>query len=448
MPPRGSPNGHHVLYRILACYYERLLRAMPMRRALAPVAALLIGVSILLTGQGLQGTLLPVRAGLESFSTVSIGVMGGAYFLGFTIGCLKGGDLVQRVGHVRVFLAMTALGSAAPLVHGLFVNSFAWGLLRMISGFCFAVLYVVIESWLNERSTNENRGTVFSIYVMISLTVLAGGQMMTLLYDPARWQLFALASVLVSLGAIPVALSTSPSPEQPTSVKLDIPRLFRVSPAATVGCLATGLANSAFWSLAPVFTAAISGGTALAAWFMTATVAGGALSQWPLGNASDRFGRRQLLLSGAVSGVVVAAVIVGRFDALDFFSVNVLAALWGATAFPLYAISVAHANDYAEPDEYVMVSGGLLLMYGIGAILGPFAASAIMTLTGASGLYLFTGAVHLVLALFVTHRMLRRESTPDEQHVTFGDALASAHTASRVYEEEIQHLAEEEAEQA
>ena len=211
-----------------------------MKHALAPVAALLIGVSILFTGQGLQGTLLPVRAALEEFTTVSIGVMGAAYFFGFTLGCLGGGELVRRVGHVRVFLAMTALGSAAPLVHGLFLSPLGWVLLRMISGFCFAVLYLVIESWLNEASTNENRGAVFSLYAMISLSVLAAGQMMTLLYDPLDLHLFAIASVLVSLGALPVALSTSPSPAIPKSVQLDMRRLFRISPAAAVGCLATG----------------------------------------------------------------------------------------------------------------------------------------------------------------------------------------------------------------
>ena len=416
-----------------------------MKQVLAPIAALLIGVSILLTGQGLQGTLLPVRAGLESFSTVSIGVMGAAYFLGFTIGCLKGGDLVRRVGHVRVFLAMTALGSAAPLLHGLVLNAFTWGILRMVSGFCFAVLYVVIESWLNERSTNDNRGTVFSIYVMISLSVLAAGQMMTLLYDPEGWQLFALASVLVSLGAIPVALSTSPTPEQPHSVEVDLPRLYRISPAATVGCLTTGFANGAFWSLAPVFTASISSGTSLAAWFMTSVVIGGALSQWPLGYASDKIGRRKVLLVASAAGVAIAVLIVVRFGSLDFLSTNLVGALWGAIAFPLYAISVAHANDYAKPDEYVMVSSGLLLMYGVGAILGPFVASAMMTLTDASGLYVFAGVMHLVMSLFVAHRMLRRESTPEEQHMAFSDALATAVTASQVYEEEIQHLAEEEA---
>ena len=415
-----------------------------MRQTLAPVAALLIGVAILFAGQGLQGTLLPVRAGLESFSTVSIGIMGAAYFLGFTIGCLRGGDLVRRVGHVRVFLAMTALGSAAPLAHALVVNPLIWGLLRMLAGFCFAVLYVVIESWLNERSTNDNRGTIFSIYVMISLTVLAAGQMMTLLYNPEEWQLFALASVLVSLGAIPVALSTSPSPEQPTAVELNLRRLFRISPAATIGCLATGLANGSFWSLAPVFTAAVSDNTSLAAWFMTSAVLGGALSQWPLGFASDRLGRRKLLLASAAAGVVIAIVIILQFDSLGFVGTNIVAALWGAIAFPLYAISVAHANDYAEADDYVMVSSGLLLMYGIGAILGPFMASALMTLTDASGLYLFSGAVHLLMALYVGHRMLRRDSTPEEQHIAFSDALTTAVTASQVYEEEIHHLAEEE----
>jgi MFS family permease len=415
-----------------------------MKQVLAPIASLLIGVSLLLTGQGLQGTLLPVRAGLESFSTVAIGVMGAAYFAGFTIGCLQGGELVRRVGHVRVFLAMTALGSAAPLVHGLVLNEFAWGFLRMVAGFCFAVLYVVIESWLNERSSNETRGTVFSIYVMISLSVLAAGQMMTLLYDPQSWQLFALASVLVSLGAIPVALSTSPTPEQPHAVELDLRRLYRTSPAATIGCLTTGLANGAFWSLAPVFTAGISTDTSLAAWFMTSAVVGGAVSQWPLGYASDKLGRRKILLFAAAVGVAIAIVIGLRFDSLDFAAANVAGLLWGAIAFPLYAISVAHANDYAEPEDYVMVSSGLLLMYGVGAILGPFVASATMTLTGASGLYVFTGIVHLAMVVFVGYRMLRRESTAEEHNMTFGDALATAVTASQVYEEEIHQQADQE----
>jgi MFS family permease len=415
-----------------------------MKQALAPVAALLVGVAILLTGQGLQGTLLPVRASLESFSTFAIGVIGAAYFLGFTLGCLKGGELVQRVGHVRVFAAMTALGSATPLLHGLVLSPWVWSFLRLITGFCFAVLYVVIESWLNERSSNENRGVVFSTYVMITLTVLAAGQMMTLLYDPYDMALFAIASVLVSLAAVPVVLSITPSPEQPQSVELDLKRLFRISPSGTVGCLATGFTNGSFWSLAPVFTAAISNDPSLAAWFMTAAVLGGAVAQWPLGVLSDKIGRDKVLVGAAAIGALVSVVIITSIGELTFSGIVILSAAWGAVAFPLYALSVAHTNDYADPSEYVMVSSGLLLMYGIGAVIGPFIASAAMTLTNAAGLYLFTGLIQALLVLYAIYRMFRRESAPADQHIAFSDALAAAHTASQVYEEEIQHMVDNE----
>ena len=224
-------------------------------------------------------------------------------------------------------------------------------------------------------------------------------------------------------------------------------RLYQISPAGTLGCLAVGLANGAFWSLSPVFTAEISEGTALAAWFMTSAVIGGALAQWPLGFFSDKLGRRKVLLVASIVGVGISALIVTTFSNLTFLSSNLLAVAWGAVAFPLYAISVAHANDYAEADEYVMVSSGLLLMYGSGAVVGPFIASAVMTQSTASGLFAFTGLVHLSIALYLAYRMLQRTSSPAEQHIEFRDALATAHTASQVYEEEIQHLADEEIQQ-
>ena len=411
--------------------------------ALSSVAALLIGASILLTGQGLQGTLVPVRAELENFSTISIGLIGAGYFLGFTIGCLRSGNLLRRVGHVRVFAAMTALASAVPLLHGLWANAWTWGLLRFVTGFCFAVLYVVIESWLNERATNENRGIVFATYVFITLTVMAAGQMMLLLYDPMELAVFAIASVLVSLAAIPVALSTAPTPEQPESVDLDIKKLYQTSPAGTLGCLVAGLANGAFWSLAPVFTAAYSNDVSLASWFMTAGVIGGALGQWPLGYLSDRFGRRIVLIFAAFGGGTVGLAMAAAGDNLNFVTLNLLGIAWGAMAFPLYSVSVAHANDYAEPDEYVKISSALLLMYGAGAVAGPFLASAFMTVVGAPGLFLYSGAMHIVLALYVAARALGREPAPAEQHMAFSDALAATYTASQVYEEEIQAQEEE-----
>lgn len=407
-----------------------------MIKSLAPVAALLISVSILLTGQGLQGTLLPVRASLEQFSTVSIGVMGAAYFLGFTIGCLNGGELVRRVGHVRVFLAMSALASAAPLLHGLVIQSLVWGALRMLTGFCFAVLYIVIESWLNERSSNENRGIVFSTYAMITLTVMAAGQMMTLLYNPFGLQLFVVASVLVSIGAVPVALSTSPIPEQPQTVAIDIKRLFQISPSGAIGCLVAGLANGAFWGLAAVFATSLGDDISLAAWFMTAAVIGGAVGQWPLGMLSDVIGRRKVLIGVSLAGASVGLALFLLAPILKFLTANLLGVFWGALAFPLYTIAVAYSNDFADPGEYVTVSSGLLLMYGIGATIGPFLASTLMTWKDAGGLFLFTSFTHAMLVAYVAIRFVRRRNHA-EQQIAFGDALSAAQTASQVYEEEI-----------
>ena len=415
-----------------------------MKTALASVASLLLGVSILLTGQGLQGILLPVRAGIEEFSTIAIGVMGAAYFLGFTLGCVKGGELVKNVGHVRVFAAMTALASASPLLHGLLLEPWVWTLLRAITGFCFAVLYVVIESWLNEQATNENRGIIFSTYVMITLTMLAAGQMMTLLYDPKDMQLFAIASVLVSLAAMPVVLSRSPSPAIPSHVDVSIRRLFEISPAGAIGCLASGLANGPFWALAPLFASGISDGVSLASWFMTAAVIGGAVAQWPIGHLSDKLGRRKVMAAMGIAGAVLGLFLFVS-GMTSFVGLIVFSAAWGFVAFPIYSIAVAHANDNADPEDYVMVSAGLLLMYGAGAIVGPFLASMLMTLVGVSALYAYTGTIHLLLMLYVIARMARRASRPEEHHIPFTDAMATAHTASHVYEEEIQQQAEDEA---
>lgn len=412
-----------------------------MNKVLAPVAALLVSVSILLAGQGLQGTLLPVRASLEQFPTLAIGAMGATYFLGFTVGCLKGGELVRRVGHVRVFLAMTAVASASPLLHVLLISPMSWGVLRFMTGFCFAVLYIVIESWLNDCADNTNRGVIFSTYSMITLTVLAVGQMMMLLYVPTGFELFIIASVLVSLGAVPIALSTSPSPAQPHTVSIDVARLYQISPSGTVGCLVSGLANGAFWALAPVFASKVGKDVNLAAWFMTSAVIGGAMAQWPLGLLSDRAGRRKVLVGVGVAGCFAGLALYILADSMQFATAIMLALIWGAFAFPLYVISVAYTNDHAEPTEYVMVSSGLLLMYGLGATIGPLIASFVMTESNPGGMYAFTALVHLALVLFVAVRFLRSRSVA-EQQIAFSDALSAAQTASQVYEEELLQQAE------
>ena len=414
-----------------------------MKETLKPVTALLISVAILLTGNGLQGTLLPIRASLESFSTISIGFIGAAYFLGFTVGCIFGAGLVKRVGHIRVFLAMTALASTTALIHSLILYPWVWVILRMLTGFCFAILFVVIESWINDRSTNQNRGIIFSTYVMITLTVQAIGQLMIMLYEPTGVELFAITSILITLAAIPIALSTSPAPEIKHTTKFNLKKLYKISPAAIIGCLFIGFANGSFWSLAPIFITTLFSDISYTAWFMVSAVIGGALSQWPIGFLSDKIGRRKVIVIIAFLGVFVASLIILSIQSIDFIGINILGAAWGAVSFPMYAVIVAHANDHADPGDYVAVSSGLLLMYGIGAIIGPLLSSLLMALTNASGLFVYIGAMHLLLALYLSYRIIRRDSSSTDDHISFNDALTATYTASQVYEYEEENTDEQ-----
>ena len=409
-----------------------------MVKAIAPIASLLLGVAILLTGQGLQGVLVPVRATLEDFSTLAVGFIGAFYFLGFTYGCWKGAELIMRAGHVRVFAAMTAVASVVPLLHGLWVNLWTWGALRLLTGFCFAVLYVVIESWLNERASNENRGSVFSAYIIINMTMLAAGQQMLMLNDPGKLNLFAIASVLVSLAAVPVLMSRGEQPEDVTHSRFNLRDLYRNSPSGMLGSLTSGLTNGAFWALAPVFTAAVAQEIRMAAWFMTAAVLGGALGQWPLGLWSDHVDRRYVLACICFAVVFVELALWNFAPQLGDSAILGLGFIWGALAFPLYSVSVAQANDRALPGTFVMISSGLLLMYGAGAVIGPILASGIMTVLESSSLFLFAAIAHIGLGVFIMARRRREDEVAPTAHTDFSNALTSALTASQVYEEEIE----------
>jgi len=400
---------------------------------LAPVSALLLSVVFLLMGNGLQGTLLPVRAQLELFSTTDIGILGSFYFLGFAAGCYFGPLVVRRAGHIRTFAAMVSLASTATLVHVLVLEPVFWWPVRAITGFCFAVLYMVIESWLNEKSTNETRGTVFSIYTVINLFVLTVGQMMLTLADPKAFPLFAVASILVSIAALPVALTKSPAPAPIASVQIRIRYLFKSSPVGVVGALVVGFANGSFWSLAPVFAQSNSAvaGTSGIAIFMSISVIAGAMAQWPFGWLSDRIDRRKVIVIvcvGAAAMGIGMAVLGQRWENAAY----VFSFLFGLFAFPLYAICAAHMNDSVEEGGFVEAAGGLLLLYGTGAVIGPILASASMRLVGGEGLYFFTAVAHMAMAGFAIYRLGRRERRPEAEREPFADSVRIAQTVATI----------------
>lgn len=382
-----------------------------MLKTLAPILALLASVALLLMGNGLQGTLLPLRAQLEAFGALQIGWLGSAYFAGFAFGSLIAPRFVRRVGHIRAFTALAAIASATVLGHALAIRPDVWLPLRALTGFCLAGLYVVMESWLNAQATNATRGAILSVYTTVNLTVITLGQLLVAVLEPQTFVPFAVAAMLIALAGVPLALTTSKAPAAPEKIGVDPRWLYRISPVGLVGCFAVGLANGPFWTLAPAFGVANgldSGGVGL---FMALVVLGGAVGQWPAGRLSDRLDRRFVILGvcllAAAAGAALVAAALRRPELLPYAAVA-----FGACAIPMYALCVAHANDFVQPGEFVQASAGLLLASALGSALGPLMASVVMERAGSASLFAFTAGVHLLLAGFVLYRT-RRRAAPD-----------------------------------
>jgi len=392
-----------------------------------PIAALLLSAAILLMGNGLQSTLLPLRAEIEAFSTFNIGVLGSTYYIGFAAGCIWAPRLVRRVGHIRTFTAMVAIASVAPLVHNILPSVVLWWLVRAVTGFCLAALFMIIESWLNEKATNENRGVVFSAYTIISLTVVTLGQLMINLSEPGSFILFSLAAILVSLAAVPISLTRASSPAPVQTVKIRIRYLYRLSPVGVIGALLVGAQNGAFWSLGPIFAGRIGLDTFEITLFMSAAVIGGALGVWPLGKLSDRLDRRKVLLAACFSAAVVGLAIRVLYPTLGS-GVLILSMLWGMSAFPLYSICAAHLNDHVEEGGFVEASSGFLLTFAAGAIAGPIIVSPFMTLITPYALFGWTAFFQIALAVFIVYRMWIREAVSEARRSSFVDALNKIQT--------------------
>lgn len=378
-----------------------------MAQTLGPVAALLLGVFFLVTGSGLQNTLLPLRGAFEGFSAINLGILGSSYYLGFVVGCLAVPHLVRRTGHIRAFAALTSGVVAMMMAHPLFVDPLFWFVLRTITGFCFAGLYLVIESWLNDRATNQTRGFVMSAYVIVDYAALTAGQMMITLYPVRSFDLFAIAAILFSLATLPVAVGSSTQPAPIETARIRLPRLFKAAPVAMVGCFVIGLTNGSLWSLGPIFGIGRGLTADGAATFMSAVVVAGALAQWPVGFLSDRMDRRRIL-AVLLGGAMVAGLLLGALP-FGLLGLSLLGMVYGALSLPAYSLAAAHAYDRTAPSEAVETAAGLLLLYGIGSVIGPALASLGMQHYGPGALYFFTAGAYLLLLLFVLWRVLVRE---------------------------------------
>ncbi len=379
--------------------------------ALASSWALLAGFGILMLGDGLQGTLLPVRAGLAGFSATLTGLIMSAFYVGFLLGSLTTPWLTVRVGHVRVFAAFAAISSTAILVHALFVTLPVWIAMRLVTGFCFAGLYIVAESWLNDRASNETRGSLLSLYMLVTYLGVGGGQLLLNLAPPDEFPLFILTSILISIAVVPLLLSAGSTPAHYDSVRLSLLQLYRITPLGVVGMFVVGLVTATFFALGPVYAQRTGLDIREISYFMTAAVIGILVLQAPLGILSDRFDRR-LVLTGTSMLTSIAAVAcipaAGHSLSVLFVAVAVL----GGLAFPLYSICIAYANDHLDPSQMIAASGALVLTGGIGAIIGPVMIAALMDRFGDSALFWSIAAVHGLLGLFAFVRIVRRPPVP------------------------------------
>lgn len=389
-----------------------------MRKNLLPVAALLLGTLFLFLGNGLHSLLLPVRGTTEGYSTTLLGLLGTSWASGFVLGCLLAPTVVKRVGHVRAFSGFAALLAIIALMTGLLVDPIWWVALRAFTGFSTAGCSMIIESWLNERATNESRGAIFSLYIAITLMGVVGGQMMIPFGDTSTTLFFMICGIVYCLAMLPTLLSTAASPQPLSQISLDLRGLYRNSPVSFIGILLVGIANGAYGTLGAVFGRQAGLTDSNVALMMSTTIFVGAIMQFPAGRLSDRIDRRYVLAALAAVAAFAGLMVV-LIAPTGVILLITLVGIYGAAANALYPIAVSHANDFATAEDFVKISGGLLLLYGIGTIIGPTIGGPIMTVTGPYGLFMITAAAHLLITAYALFRSRRRAPVPVSERDAF-----------------------------
>jgi MFS family permease len=388
-----------------------------------PIAAtwpLLLGMGILMLGAGLQSTLLGVRATIEGFPTTVTGIIMSCYYVGYLLGTRLAPQLLARVGPVRVFATLAALASVAVLVHGAWVHPGPWALMRLLSGVCFAGIYVVAESWLNHRASSTNRGQLLAIYMLVLYVGLGTAQFLLVLSGPESTQPFMLVSALISVAMVPIVASAQEVARPAVPQRVRFRDLYRNSPVGVVAVAISGMISSIIFSMGPVYARLTGLGTRGVAEFMAVSILAAVLTQYPVGRLSDRMDRRTMIATMCLVATLVAAA-VELLGPLPHGVFLVLAALFSGAALTLYSLSVSHVNDKLEPAQMVAASSALLLINGTAAAFGPVITGGLISAFGARAYFGILGTLTATLALFDVWRKLRRSAVPRSQKGPFID---------------------------
>lgn len=396
-----------------------------MFQVLSSAWALLLGMCLLMVGNGMQGTLLGIRGGIENFPTFEMSIVMSAYFVGFLGGSRMAPGMIRRVGHVRVFAALASLISAVMILYPTFPNIIVWSLGRVLIGFCFSAVYVTAESWLNNAATNENRGQALSAYMIVQTLGIVIAQALLLTADPSGFVLFVIPSILVSIAVTPILLSISPTPAFDTTKPMSLRELAGFSPLGCVGMFLLGGIFSAQFGMASVYGAAAGLSVPQISMFVAMFFVGAVILQYPIGWISDRMDRRTLIVG--VSLVGGAGSFLGMMMGHVFPVLLTSAFVVGGMSNPLYSLLIAHTNDFLEHEDMAAASGGLIFINGLGAITGPVITGWMMgTALGPGGFYLFTALLFIMLALYAAYRATQRAAVPVSETGNYVPIYASA----------------------
>ncbi len=369
-------------------------------------------------GGGLQGLLLSVRGADEGFSIFSLGLIGTGWSVGFIAGSIMVPMLVRRVGHIRSYSVMAAVGTITILLNLLWISDIGWIVLRIFSGFCFSGAAMIVESWLNETAENKNRGTIFSTYVMINMAASTLGQLSMSVTGISGFLPFVVGALALTTAMLPTALTTKPQPRPLASARINIKLLIRTSPIAVMASFCVGIANGTFGTLAPVFGFLQGLGAADIAQMMSIAIIMGAISQVPFGRLSDSVDRRWVIIGTSLLAATVGLVTV-LVNPWVGWPLYVLFGLYGFSAYPIYAVAVAHANDSAAEGDFSTVAAGMLLTLGCGLAVGPIIAALVMSQMQPVSLFLVTAGFHALLAVLAFIRMQVRPVDMDEDRSPF-----------------------------
>tara|TARA_Y100000590_G_scaffold8090_1_gene10180 strand:+ start:945 stop:2231 length:1287 start_codon:yes stop_codon:yes gene_type:complete len=392
--------------------------------------ALFTGYFVLMIAHGFQGNLLGVRSVVEEFNFLATGAIMSGYFVGYFAGANSIPKFVGKVGHIRVFAAFASMASLSILIHAVFVNPVVWTLGRFITGFSIVAIFIVMESWLNDRANNRTRGQLLSIYMFITLMGLSLGTLLLNFSSPEKYEPFILISLLLSSALIPILLTKRKAPKFKKLGYIDIKGLYKTSPLATVSMFCTGMIHSALFSLGAVYAAAMNFTIFEISMLLFLVTIFGGIFQWPIGYYSDKSDRRIIIIFCSLfsalfcilaifaSGTSLQNMYLATNMGIDKIMFFIYVSLYAGMAIPLFTLNLAYVNDYIPKEKFVAAGGGMQIIFGLGAMAGPFFCSLIMNKYGTNGFFVHLLSFHIIISLFGLYRITKR-SYEDNPESTF-----------------------------